>query len=236
MLSGRKSFLRLSGLAAISGFFATGAQAIFTIDITQVTMTYMPVPAGPTPYAQAVFEQQGANTVKLTMKNLLAVSGAEIIGWYFNVNLSATDIAGMTFTHSSGQVVNSVTKGSNFSHGIDSSSKAGLFDIVFNFPPPPGNDKFAAGETSVWIITGNGLTENSFNTLSAPEGSNPGGWTSVIRIQSYTDVNGNGPGNSASLGDGGGTPQSVPEPITTAFMGAGALAAFRKLRRRRANA
>jgi hypothetical protein len=227
MIVRRNLVRRLAGIALVVGVFSGVAKADLVYNLTVMTNGNLPI--GPAPYARATFKTTGVNSVQLTMENLGVDSGMEIIGWYFNVNLSAADILGMTFTHNSGQIVNAVTKGSNHSKGIDSSSKAGFFDIVFDFPPPPGNDKFSPNETSVWTITGNGLTESSFASVSAPDGSY-GGWGSVVRIQSYENVL-NETGASGSIGDGE-IPQDVPEPFTMALMGGAAIAGYRRMKRK----
>lgn len=226
-----KSLVRAMGLVCTFGVLAAGAQAVFVIELT--TLINGQMPTGTAPFARATFTNAGANTVTLKMENLLNTSGADITGWLFNVNLSPADISGMTFTHVSGQVVqatNGVVFGSNSQIGPDGSTHGGLFDIMFDFPPPPGADKFLPGEVSIWTITGNGLTETSFDSESV-DGAHPGGWRSAIRIQGFDDVDGNRD-SSGSLGDGGENPQDVPEPFTMALMGGAAIAGYRRLKRK----
>jgi len=75
----------------------------------------------------------------------------------------------------------------------------GLFDIWFDLPPP-GN-RFQAGETLVYDITGIGvLTANSFNFLSTPvDDTDPGPFLAAAHVQ------------DTGL-DGGGSDWIAPEP------------------------
>ena len=93
----------------------------------------------------------------------------------------------------------------------------GLFDIRFDFPPPPGHDTdaFSFGETLVYDISyvgvGGPFTASSFDVLSAPGGGN-GTYASaahIMRIGPQAD-------GSGWIGDA-----TVPEPSTALLLGAG---------------
>ncbi len=67
----------------------------------------------------------------------------------------------------------------------------GYYDLLFDFPPPPGNNKFNAGETVVYQITGEGLVADSFVYWSNSEGSEWGPYIAAAKILSTGD-NGSG--------------------------------------------
>lgn len=97
----------------------------------------------------------------------------------------------------------------------------GWFDILFDFPPPPGsqNARFTAGETVVYDITYTGpIDVNSFDFSSAPGGGN-GTFLSAAHVQQTGGGSGSGWIGAA-----------VPEPATALLLGGGlvALAAGRR--------
>ena len=63
----------------------------------------------------------------------------------------------------------------------------GWFDIYIDLPPP-GGDRFTAGETLVYTITGAGITASSFNYQSTPDLVDPNGpFYGAAKFQSTGD-------------------------------------------------
>ena len=100
----------------------------------------------------------------------------------------------------------------------------GIYDILFDFPPPPGQQaaRFNAGESLVYDISGiAGLTADSFNFFSEPgPGSTAGPFLSVARFQ---DTPG---GGSDWVG-------AVPVPAAVWLFGSGLLGLVGIARKRR---
>ena len=111
-------------------------------------------PAGATPWITATFDDSfgGDNTVRLAMSAVNLVGTEFIDDWLFNFD-SALDPTLLYFT----PVDISEAKPNHILAEIDAfkSDGGGYFDILFDFPPPPGNDasKFTAGESVVYDIT-----------------------------------------------------------------------------------
>ena len=106
----------------------------------------------------------------------------------------------------------------------------GLYDILFDLPPPPGSQskRFNAGEDLVYEISGiASLTASSFNFFSQPGAGGPGmagPFLAAAFIQST------GPGGLDSDFEG-----AIPEPssLSLAALGLLSLLAYRWRRRRR---
>ena len=98
------------------------------------------------------------------------------------------------------------------------------YDILFDFPPPPGNVRFEANETVVYTITGAGLTANDFNVFGSPGPGmgNPGPFLSVARFQST------GPNEQGSDWVG-----AVPVPAAVWLFGSGVIGLVGVARRKR---
>lgn len=159
-------------------------------------------PVGPVPWATATFSQVDAGTVQLELSNI-NLSGSEFIGaWYFNFN-DSLDVNSLSFSRVGG----TAPADADISTGLNSfkADGDGYFDIIFDFPQKSA-DRFAAGDTIVYEISGiNPLTMDMFNFDSAPGGGN-GSWYSAAHVQS---INGE---DSGWIGSGPGV--AVPEPST----------------------
>ena len=219
---GAKGFiLKTSAIAAFGLFSLQATAAVVTFDYTE-SFGAVP-PGGSPPWATATFDDGGtAGSVMLTM-DVLATIG-DVTGMYFNlVDDSQATLDGLSFTFdgvaSTGPEANSVSVGTNnFRADGD-----GFYDILFDFPPPPGNVRFGPGEQVVYTITGTGLTALDFNVFGepGPGAGNPGPFLSVARFQSTPG------GGSDWVG-------AVPVPAAVWLFGSGLLGLVGVARRKRA--
>ncbi|MBI4583497.1 MAG: PEP-CTERM sorting domain-containing protein [Planctomycetes bacterium] len=165
-------------------------------------------PTGPAPWVVITVEDVNATTVKVTISNS-GLTGSEFSeSVYLNLN-PAIDPTNLTFNQLSGEPATFSTDTDAFKADGD-----GFFDILVDFPPPPGSQKFEAGETAVFEIThSGGISAADFDYQSASGGGN-GTFTAAAHIQ------GIGPdGNDSGwIGDGNGR---VPEPGTLILLGMG---------------
>jgi len=166
-------------------------------------------PAGATPWLTATFDDSVGPGVRLTMDASGLVDVEFASEWSFNLDPALTP-ADLVFT----AVNNADSVPNSISTGVDAfqADGDGKFDILFDFPPPPGAfaAKFTTGETVVYDITYTGLgtfDENSFDFFSAP-----GGGQGTFRAAAH--VQGIGPTGEDSgwIGDDGGGPGNG-EPI-----------------------
>ena len=223
---GVKSFvLKTCATAALGLFSLQASAASVTFNYTE-SFGSVP-PDGPAPYATATFDDGGtAGSVTLTMTVAGTVDGADVTAMFFNLD-PTLDPTLLTFNRDGGTGPAAAT--TNILTGVDAyrAGGDGYYDIVFDFPPPPGNDaaKFNAGEDLVYTITGTGITADSFNFFATPgpgEG-NPGPYLSVARFQST------GPDQEGSDWVG-----AVPVPAAVWLFGSGLLGLVGVARRRRA--
>lgn len=96
-------------------------------------------------------------------------------------------------------------------------NSAGNFDIGFNFPPPPGTEKFDGNELIEWTVTCTGTNCGQFGVTSF-NFVNSGGFRICTHVQG---VPGEGEGSTLVCGTPGSN--NVPEPATLALLGAGLL-------------
>ena len=225
-----KEFFKKTGLAeALTAFgflsaMGTAQAAIFEVDFTTSGVFSGTAPGSPPPtttFATAVFDDHGGSvSVTLTMNVLNNLSaGAYVNDWYFNVS-SAPLSSTPTFV--------SGVSASTVDNGVDAfqADGDGKYDFAFHFPTAaPG--ELAQGNSSVYNLTGAGITASSFNSFSAPAGG-AGPFISAVHIQGY----GNSAWISGTSGGGGGGTQ-IPEPATLALIGFG-LFGIAATRRRRA--
>ncbi len=143
-------------------------------------------PAGGSPWATATFDDAfgGSETVRLTM-SASGLTGSEFIsGWYFNFDTPALDPLALTVV----EVDVTAVSATNVFLGTDlfMADGDGSFDILFDFPPPPGNfaSKFSGGESVIYDLTyTSAITALSFNFLSAGGGNSPSGLPTAAHVQ-----------------------------------------------------
>jgi hypothetical protein len=155
-------------------------------------------PQGATPWLVAVFENQGAGVVRLTM-NASGLVGTEFVSeWSFNLD-PMLDPTLLAFSAIDISDVPGFSTATDIDTGVDAvqADGDGSFDILFNFPTSGaggGVSRFTAGESVVVDITYTGmgtLTEASFNFSSAPGGGN-GTFHSAAHVQSISVSPGSG--------------------------------------------
>lgn len=195
-------------LVVLASALAGAANAAVTINLGSLINGSMP--SGSYPQLTAKLEQDGTNAVKLTMTNNMVPSNY-VHDWMFNVNGAVSTIARL-----SGE-----TAALSFNNNGGSQVKGGIFDLVFTY----GNGDFSGGDSSVYRLTGTGLTEGSFISYSANElknnGSidNLGGWLSAADVRGF--------GSSGSIGTKAYS-QAVPEPASMAALGLGAIGLLKR--------
>jgi hypothetical protein len=161
-----KLLTQTAALAASSLFFIGAAQASvvtldFDTDFSDQGDLGSELPVGPDPYMTAVFDDgDTVGSVTLTVTIASTVGAAEVTAVYLN-----SAVGGLSFSDVSvGAVTNSsITYSSNgYQAGSD-----GEFDILIDLPPP-GGDRFTAGEVLIYNITGAGITASTFWAESNP--------------------------------------------------------------------
>ena len=178
-------------------------------------------PVGPKPWITATFSQVDVSTVQLELSNI-NLTGSEFVGsWYFNFN-DSLDVNNLSFNRVGGSAPEDpvISTGQNaFKADGD-----GYFDIIFDFPQPK-KDRFGAGDTIAYEITGlNPLDIDMFGFESAPGGGN-GSWYSAAHVQSINGEDGGWIGSGPSV--------AVPEPSTYLMLASMLGVALFLLRRKR---
>lgn len=169
-LGGTCTSMRRGGMIALAGLFVVAlatsttraSTVIFTHDV-QFSSTGTD-PLGSTPWIKAVVTDTGTDTVNLTITTPGLIGTEFMDSFYMNLKLPLL-ATNLTTSYQSG-ITASVSKG-NDAFKADGD---GLFDLLFSFPTQNTSPRFVGGNSSVWTISGAGLTALSFLDLSAPDG------------------------------------------------------------------
>jgi hypothetical protein len=200
-------------------------------------------PAGTPPWLRATFDDAGGSgSVTLTMELLASFTAnnpdGKVFEWYFNLD-PAMDATTLGIAHVSGADAETVSTGIDAFHADGD----GFYDILFEFANS-GSTQLASAEnlTSVYTITGTGLTADDFDFLSAPgPGNSPGPFLTAAHVGGLPGNDDAGqPCDDCASGwlTSNGTPPpppriDVPEPTTLLIFGAGLLGLAVIRRRRR---
>jgi hypothetical protein len=175
-------------------------------------------PAGTAPWITAVFDDATGDpsSVLLTMSATGLVGGknGELMAlMHFNLD-PVLDPTLLSFV-----VVDAGSVGTTVVNtGVDGfkADGDGLYDIQFDFPPPPGTPagRFTEGKSMIYEIfySGGIIDASSFDFLSTPDGG-AGVFLAAAHVQNTT---GAGTGGSGWIG-------VVPEPATGVLLGLGLL-------------
>jgi len=190
--------------------------------------------AQPSGSPTATITDTGANQVTLTLTSNL--SGNEFIDAFY-LNYSG-DLSSLSVGSPTGTGANAFIGSSTGSNSFKADGD-GFFDLLLEFMPP-GDERFGAGESVSFVITGTGLSAGLFNLMSAcntegTTGCGNGGYFAAAHVQAIDT-----PPGSGWVGDGTSsdneTPNPVPEPSTLLLLGSALGFGARKLRRHQATA
>jgi hypothetical protein len=168
----------------------------------------------------------GSVTITLDASNL-SLSGEFIDEWY--INFAGGDPTSLVFTPGSGDDAVDILQTPLVDPSVYKADGDGIYDIVFLFANAPPADRFNAGETVVYTVTGAGITAADFDLFSTDTGG-AGPYLSAAHVQGTDCVSGIGCNDTGSPdNEGSDWLGAVPEPgalalFSTSLIVAGALA------------
>jgi len=190
---------------------ASHADVTFNLD----TVINGDTPSGSSPWLTATFTNIATDQVELTLANNMG-SGQYISDLLFSTSIS--NPTSLTVSPSPSPYTGSISISTDQTLAGDPSVQAGLFNINIPFT---GSIQFNGTNSPVNLfLSASGLTEDSFNLLSADGGtSNPGGWLMAAEVQGIPVIG----GGTTSGSIGFTNVSAVPEPEIYAMMGVGLL-------------
>jgi hypothetical protein len=198
-------WLVCSIFALVSGG-ALSVQAASVIYDVNVEFSGATAPSGSAPWIRATFDDGGsAGTVTLVLESLSLIDPEFVSEWSFNLDPSL-DPNALSFS--------APTKTGTFADptvalGVDAFQAAGdgRYDIQVNFANAPPGDRFGAGDSVSYTITGiSSLTASSFDYVAAP-----GGGLGPFRTAAHVQATGGGE-------QSGWVTAQVPEPGAALLM------------------
>lgn len=209
-----KKLLFAAAIALGASALATAAQATIVSYNLDFEFSGATSPEGSAPWMTLTFDDGGSTgSVDLTISTSGLVNNEIAEAVYFNFT-DAFDVTNLVFAaNGANTATGSISLGSN----AFPADGGGLYDILLDYPPPPGNGAtlLGAGETLLYTITStDAITANSFDFLAAPHGDN-GVYHAAAHIQRIGAADGSG-----WIGDTGGSSE-VPEPATMLLFGTG---------------
>jgi hypothetical protein len=208
-----RSSLSLLPALLVAGFALEARAVSFTLNLD---VHFGDVSGGD---VSVTISDQAAGVVRLSMDAGGLLGGADVGAWYFNISDPLVSLASLSATYVSGSIT---LAGTSVSFGSDAfmADGDGNFDVLFDFPPP-GMDRFNAGDIVVYDISGDGdLDALDFFAFSSM-GGGQGVYLSAAHILST------GPNEEGSDWVG-----AVPEPGGALLFGVGSLIAGLAIRRR----
>lgn len=211
--------------------FASGAEAVVSYNLDYVFSGNNPNSSSS--WGTISFENNGTDTVKVTMTGSLENSSEFFSKWGFSTSESVAGLSFGAITVNSGTVtgatISSCTQANpaNCSNNPFKFDGDGYYQIVVGFQTSAGTGQFTGTESISFNITGTGLVEGDFSPGSV--GGENGSYHTSAHIQGITGTS----SCSAFVGDstgtqGGGTSgacpgSSVPEPGSLALLGGSGL-------------